>query len=408
MRILFASTNLPYPPTSGGAQRTALILRSLQELAEVDCIFLQPQIPSPDRLADLAQRCRIKLIVSTRQILEEENSRIFRRLLPGKAGQDMEAFFNAGRFRWHPHIPSVKKLGDLGGYDLIVARYLQTAITFDLFGKRPLLLDVDDYDPDRLRLRLQSARWWDRLTVRRCLRYSEKAHARYLPRATYCWIANPHDRRHPVLSEAHVLPNIPYSLSKDNMPQPLPVNRNSRVFLMVGTMSYSANADGVDAFLKRAWPRVVTEFPGAAFHIAGGGMSDKQKERWGRVPGVKPLGFVADLADAYANCLAAVAPIEAGAGTNIKVLEAAAFGRASVLTAVAHRGLETSLPSGVASLSSTGVDGMAELCLALLREPHRAALLGREARVRVERHHGFPAFKKSIKDGCRNVLESHR
>jgi polysaccharide biosynthesis protein PslH len=404
MRILFASSNLPFPATSGGAQRTELLLRALQDLGSVDCVFLQPKRPLPELLAENERRCSIKLIVSTEDIVAGQPSALVRRFVPGVAGKNLEAFLGGGRFRWRADGASVERLGKVEDYDLVVARYLQVAATFDLFRCPQLVLDVDDYDPDRLRYRLTTAGYLKRLTLRRALEASESAHANYLPRVSSCWVSNPRDRGHSGLKKAEVLSNIPYPDVAGNLPPPLPFRSGSRRFLMVGTMSYSVNSDGVDAFIDRAWPRIKKTIPQAEFHIVGGGMSREQKRRWESARGVTAIGFVEDLREVYDGCLAAVAPLQAGAGTNIKVLEAAAFGRGTILTEIAHRGFEETLPAGKACLRAALIEDMADHCIELLGNPEKAAGLGASARQAVEQHHTFARFRQVVHQVCEKAV----
>lgn len=408
MRILFASSNLPHPPVSGGAQRTALLLRVLQEIGDVDCVFLQPGPPETlPTHAKAGEKWTLKASISTNEIRDERWSAIFRRLLPGRVGPALEAFADAGRFRWLEHLPSVRRLGSLESYDIIVARYLQTAVTLGLFGGAPLLLDTDDFDPGRIEMRLKSSSFFKKLTLRRSLKYSKQAHEKYLPQADLLWITNPEDRSHKALAKAKVLPNIPYTAAGELPDDPLPIVESSTRFLIVGTMSYSANAEGVDAFLRDAWPKVTKEFPQAEFQIIGSGMSEQQKSRWSQVPGVLADGFVPDLKAAYASCLAAVAPIQAGGGTNIKVLEAAAYGRVTILTPVAHRGFEATLPAGVACLRGENMTDLAIRCLELLRHPREATGMGKDARQVVDRNYTFDIFRIAVKRACQETLDQN-
>jgi glycosyltransferase involved in cell wall biosynthesis len=62
----------------------------------------------------------------------------------------------------------------------------------------------------------------------------------------------------------------------------------------------------------------------------------------GRHPDIRVLGFVDDLAEVYRRASLLIAPMQAGGGTRIKVLEAAAFGLATVASAQAADGLFTS------------------------------------------------------------------
>ena len=69
-----------------------------------------------------------------------------------------------------------------------------------------------------------------------------------------------------------------------------------------------------------------------------GGLDDKRRDTYSRIKGVRLLGFVDDLAAAYASSALSVVPISAGAGTKIKVLESYRYGRPVVVTRHSLRG----------------------------------------------------------------------
>jgi glycosyltransferase involved in cell wall biosynthesis len=315
---------------------------------------------------------------------------------------------NAGRHRWAPYLPLIDEIGDLSRYDLVVARYLSAACVLDLFRHPRLLIDVDDYDPDRLRQRIAAASWFKRLTLRRCLRFSEAAHREFLPRAAHRWISNPADRSHHGLSNATLLPNIPYFPA--GLPSPLPPAPPTfpPAFLIVGTLSYSANSDGIDAFLRKAWPALRHQAPTAELHIVGQGLSPAQRARWSRFPGVAPIGFVEALEASYARCTATIAPILAGGGTNIKILESAAYGRPCVVSRIAHRGFEQTLPDGQACLRVEDIRDMSAACLRLIREPRLAAQIGLTARQSIETHYTPEIFAAAVREGCARVMQSSK
>lgn len=407
MRLLYISPNRLSPPISGGAQRTALLLSELRSFGSVDTVLLPDKGPSPCFATDTRAPDSRIWVKSTEQIARDHlRARSLGAWCSGIPGAS--AFIQAGRHRWAPYRPLIDEIGDLSRYDLVVARYLSSACILNLFRHPRLLIDVDDYDPDRLRQRITSSGWLKRLTLKRCLHFSEAAHQRFLPRAAHCWISNPADRRHPGLADASSLPNIPYFPAglPSVSPPPLLLPDRSPVFLVVGTLSYSANSDGIDAFLRKAWPDIRASSPMAEFHIVGQGLSPAQKKRWSRVPGVKPIGFVENLDAAYANCLATIAPILAGGGTNIKVLESGAYGRACVVTAVAHRGFETTLLAGKACLRAETMKDMVEPCLRLLREPGLAERIGLAARHCVETHYTPEIFAAAVREGCARALAS--
>lgn len=403
MNILFASTNLPWPANSGGSQRTAMLLRSLESFAEVDCAFLLPVAPAVGIEAAVRERHCVRLVATVDEIRRARNAGAAA-WLPPAIRETVCAYVDGGRFRWQPFTHYQRQLGDLRQYDLIVVRYLQTAITLGLFGVRPIILDVDDYDPERLRMRLNHGSWWKRLTLKRCLRFSQNAYDAFLPRADVCWISNADDSEHRFLDRAIALPNIPYVFAQARLSEPLPCDVSSKIFVMVGTFSYSANVDAVDAFLQRVWRRVWQADKEACFHIVGGGVHPRLIKRWGALPGVKVIGYVEHLKSVYASALATVAPILAGGGTNMKVLEAAAYGRMAILSPVASRGFGDVFDSGKNCLIVNNLDSMADECIRLLRSPSTAKSLGEAAFYAVSSRYAYDRFSSLVESTCREVL----
>jgi len=400
LRILYVAPNLPNPATSGGAQRTRLLLHTLCELGHVDVVFLPARLPDGLSITEIKGGYDVLAIESTDVIREHAMPRKYRRFL----GSGAASFYVAGRHRWQPFHELVSIIGDIERYDLVVSRYLSTACILDLFRHAKLIIDVDDYDPDRLRQRLRASGWLKRLTLRRCLRFSIQAHHKFLPRAAHCWVSNPADRGHVGLSDATLLPNIPYLPA--GFPEISFASSAPPVLLFVGTLSYSVNSDGLDAFLREVWPAILNNCPSARLRVVGQGMSQQQRTRWGLLRGVEPIGFVENLAEVYSSCRACIAPMLAGAGTNIKVLEAAAYNRACVVTPVSHRGFEDSLPADVACLRAESVADMAQHCLLLLGDPNLATRIGANAREVVRQHYTQSRFTAAVRAGCDRVLGS--
>ena len=373
-------------------------MEALAKIAHMDIVLLPPW-PTYPSLPTLGGVQSIR-IVSSGEIAKNASGLA----AIGKLPQSFSYWWGAGRWRWRPYTPFF--IDRLDHYDLVVSRYLSPACILDLFRHRRVLIDVDDYDPDRLRQRLIDSSFTKKLTLRRCLRFSEQAHHAFLPRAAHCWVSNPADRRHPGLATATLLPNIPYFPA--GMPQllPPPPTNEPPVFLIVGTLSYSANSDGIDAFLREAWLTLRNQVPNVELHIVGQGLSVGQRKRWGGFPGVKPIGFVYSLSESYARCIATLAPILAGGGTNIKVLESGAYGRPCVVSRIAHRGFEETLPAGVACLRAEQIADMAEQCLRLIREPDLASRIGRRARACIELNYTPEVFNAAVMTGIRKVMDN--
>ena len=92
----------------------------------------------------------------------------------------------------------------------------------------------------------------------------------------------------------------------------------------------------------------------------------------------------------YSNASVALAPIRAGGGTRIKILEAMAHGVPVVSTVLGAEGLEVTPGENI--LLADDASGFAECVLRLVGDAGLARAIGLGGRRFVERHHGPTAF----------------
>jgi len=132
-------------------------------------------------------------------------------------------------------------------------------------------------------------------------------------------------------------------------------------------------------------PKVWSRFPEARLRVVAG----PEHERFCREltgnqdllrpdPRVEVHGFVEDLRPLYARASVVTAPLAVSAGTNIKVLEAMACGKAIVTTPAGCGGLD--LRTGSEALIASDWDAFAGAVCGLLSNPALGAHLGARAR----------------------------
>jgi glycosyltransferase involved in cell wall biosynthesis len=397
MRILFVSPNLPNPNNSGGAQRTKLIMTQLQKMGTVDSVFLPTCHPPAEILRKNVEN-QGKIIIEASDAIRNYHSGF----LLNKCYRGLQHYLLAERHKWIPYPPLIKKLGNIEHYDLVICRYLSSACILDAFRHPNLIIDVDDYDPDRLSMRLKHASALKSMTLKRCLKTSSAAHRELLQKAAHCWVSNPKDRKHKGLSEATILPNIP-SITGDHQTCQLPHKKESMIFIMVATFSYNVNLDGAISFIKEAWPTINKQFPEATLRLIGNGIPPKIASRLATVNGVQVLGYIKDIRTEYARCLAAICPVRAGGGTNIKVLEAAAYNRPTILTPQGYRGFEATFQPDISCFLSNSVREMHHHCINLLKAPEKAAESGRRAAEVIAQHYTPHIFQQAVKLGCSQI-----
>jgi glycosyltransferase involved in cell wall biosynthesis len=132
--------------------------------------------------------------------------------------------------------------------------------------------------------------------------------------------------------------------------------------LFVGNFSYEPNRNGLRFLLDEVLPRVWAQLPEARLRLVGAGLEQPPSDD----PRVEALGFVDDLADAYAGVSAAVVPLLQGGGTPLKFVEALAYGLPIVATPRAAAGL--AVRDGEHCLLAEGADAYADALARVLRD----------------------------------------
>ena len=158
----------------------------------------------------------------------------------------------------------------------------------------------------------------------------------------------------------------------------------SRRLLFIGSFAHGPNLMAVRFFVREVWPLLER----CTLHIiAGERHLDFVAPGEFDLPGVALEGFVADVRPAYERAAVVVAPLLASAGTNIKILEAMAMGKAIVTTPAGINGLEVAAEVVLAGEPA----GMASAINRLLDDPVARRETGLRARRRVERDFGWSA-----------------
>src|SRR6202035_4073932 len=165
-----------------------------------------------------------------------------------------------------------------------------------------------------------------------------------------------------------------------------------RRLLFIGSFAHLPNVLAVDFFLREVWPQL--QPLDVTLHIIAGARREYYLARYqDRVRldlgqrGLEVEDFVADVRPAYQRAAVVVAPLLASAGTNIKIMEAMAMGKAIVSTPAGINGLDLQVGVDV-MLANTGEE-MSQAILDLLAQPARRREMEREARLTVERAFGW-------------------
>ncbi len=365
-KVLVASPYLPFPLSHGGAVRMYnLMRRTAGSFDQVLVSFTETGEPPP---AELLEIC-VELVMVKRNGSHS---------LPASRRPDMVEEFCSPDFRaalrdavrtWKPAVAQLE-FTQMAQYAVDCAPapviLVEHDITYDLYAQ--LLAPDEDWD-----VRRQWKRWrrfetaaWRQMT--RVVTMSEK------------------DRAAVSGARAVALPNgVDVERFRPSGREP-----ESRRLLFIGSFAHLPNLLAAEFFLAQVWPLL----PDAKLHIIAGARHEYFLERYrDRVrlnldqPGVELEGFVSDVRPAYDRAAVVVAPLIASAGTNIKILEAMAMGKAIVSTPAGVNSLD--LSPGEDFILTTNAAEMAQAIERLLADPPERERLGATARSRVEREFGW-------------------
>ncbi len=363
-KILIASPYLPFPLSHGGAVRIFNLMREAAKTQDLILMSFCDELDQPP--AELLELCREVVLVrrhgshyrrnTTRpDVVEEFDSPTFRACLKQTAERWKPAVVQL-EFTW-----MAQYAGAWPG-----ARYLlvEHDITFDL--QEQLLAGSTETGAARWELEQQTQKW--------------RSFETRVWGEVDCVVAmSAKDAR--VVAKAREVATLPNGVDCERF-RPSGAAPDERRILFIGSFRHLPNLLALEFFLKEVWPKLG---PGYHLHIIAGADPDyyldfhRQRVHVDLAqPGIELEAFVSDVRPAYERAEIVVAPLTASAGTNIKVLEAMAMGRAVVSTPAGVNGLE--LTPGEDVIVEATAAGLAGAIQTLTADPERRRTLEHHAR----------------------------
>ena len=361
--VLIASPYLPFPLSHGAAVRMYNLMR--RAAADFDLVlvsFVEEPAVVPAQLTEICVE-----VVTVR--------RPGNHALPSTPRPDIVEEFDSPAFhaalwqtvaRWRPRIAQLEFTQ--------MAQYAR-----DCKGQRTILVEHDiTYDLYEQMLRHEED-WEVRRQYERWLRF-ERAAWGMVDRVV---TMSEQDRK--VVSGSVAIPNgvdLDRFRPSDKAPEP-------RRLLFIGSFAHPPNVLALEFFLREVFPRL----PGVTLHVIAG---QRHERFWNlRQDNVEVEGFVSDVRPAYERATLVIAPLVASAGTNIKILEAMAMGKAIVSTEAGINGLD--LERGAEVIVTNAPEKMARAITFLLDSPEDRRALERSARAKAEKLYGWDAIAREQK-----------
>ena len=384
-RVLFVSANCPLDArraTYGAFQRQRLLIDGLVRIgAKITALFIVP--PG----TDMSEAARSAL---ERRLGNEWSHPVALRWFERRDPVDLESRWSVLRsvasLRYEPNLayaydPALRSFiaGELAqGFDLVFVQRLDALIAVQRARPTmPVICDLDDVEHRKFARSLRSFKLGPRALILRArvplLRRVEVDALHHISCGIVC-SAEDRDYLHAEcgLDNIAVVPNAVV------LP-PLPPPASGAEILFLGTYTYEPNVEAARFLVESIWPRIVSKRPDARLVVAG---QSPERIKLATTPlGVEVVGYVDDLAAQYARATLVACPILNGGGTRIKILEAAAYGRAVVSTTIGAEGLMFS-PGAEIELADTASE-FADRCLELLGDSVRRNGMAARARARV-------------------------
>jgi len=183
---------------------------------------------------------------------------------------------------------------------------------------------------------------------------------------------------------------------------PLPTNQDHTI-LLNGTMSYYANVDAAIWFVEKIFPLILRRLPRTKLLIVGQNPVE-QVQRLARTDQVIVTGSVPDMRTYLSQSNVVAVPLRIGHGTRLKVLEAMAAGRPIVSTSIGTEGLNAE--SGKHLLVADDPTRFAASVNEILTNPSLTESIVTDARQFVENIYSWPIIGEKLSEYCRLVADS--
>lgn len=259
-------------------------------------------------------------------------------------------------------------------------------------------LDLDDYESKASHRMADLLEKLGRTAEAKKMRRRAEAFAHiesmYLPRFDAVYVCHREDQAEISVRYGHgnivVAPNVvrlPRQPARKEETTPFTI-------LFVGAFGYWPNVDAVTWFCGEVIPLIRRQAEAAFRFLIAGRQPTAAVQALAAIPEVTVVGEVASLEPYYDAADLAVAPIRAGGGTRIKILEALSFGCPVVSTSLGAEGLDVS--HGREVLIGDDAEDLASLCVDLMRDGRRRSELGAAGLRWVSEHHSLDTLRSAV------------
>jgi glycosyltransferase involved in cell wall biosynthesis len=171
--------------------------------------------------------------------------------------------------------------------------------------------------------------------------------------------------------------------------------------LFLGAMHRPQNVESVRYFWETVWPSVRKEIQEAEFWVTGGGIPEALERELSRDGRVTMTGFVRQVEEMYMSASVFVAPILAGGGVIVKILDAMAAGVPVVTTTYGNEGIRAQ--PGKEILVADNPGDFVSSIVKMLRDENLRKSVGSAGKRYVDKHFSGDSLATTVEEVYRNI-----
>ncbi len=363
-RVAVLSPYFPYPLSHGGAVRIYHLLREAARRFDI-LLFAFTEGSEPLEAGPVLEFCAKVILVPKPRYREPRWSSLAPPEVCEYRSPAMRRVLEEVRREY--------------GIELLQVEYTQLAeYCGDILVEHDVTFDL--YEQVQAQRRTISS-WWDLWRWRRFERHAVKRYRRAVAMSA---------KDAALLDAPHVL-EIPNGVDLERF-RPVPETEGQKL-LFIGSFRHFPNVIAYRFFTEQVWPLVQDEFPGMKLTVVTGpdAMTYWRAATGSAAPALDPrirlLEFVREVRPLYEDANLVLVPTLVSAGTNVKVLEAMAMGRAVVSTSSGCAGL--GLEHGTSVWVGDTPEEFAQGVRRLIRDKELRWRIALMARRHAEQHFGW-------------------
>ncbi len=387
MRILFLSRWFPYPPDNGSRIRVFNLLKHLCARHTIDLISFIGEPPTDEHLSVMRSLCRSVETVP------------YRPFQPGRVRALLGFFSSRPRSvidTYNREMQArVERAGRAGEAEAVIASQIDMASYALAVPGVPRIFEEVELT-GLYESFYQQRNLWQK--TRRGLMWWKTARyaARLLRAFAGCTVVSEAERERlrmvqPGYHPVEVIPNgvdVAHHTGAFGAPE-------ANTLIFSGALTYSANFDAVEFFLREVLPRIRAERPTVKLAITGK-LNGVPIDRLPNREGVIFTGYLNDIRPAVARSWVSVVPVLSGGGTRLKILESLALGTPVIATRKGAEGLE--LTPGRDLLIADDPAEFAAAVMRLLRDPGLRTALSESGRRTVAAKYDWPVIGRRFNE----------